>query len=803
MRVPLEWLREWVEFEDSPEGLAERLTFGGIEVEAIERVGSTYEGVVVGEVRAVERHPNADRLTVCRVWDGQQEVTVVCGAPNVRAGGRYPLARPGARLPNGMEIRAARIRGVESSGMLCAPDELGISDDHSGLLELPADARPGSTLAEVLGGPDVVLDLEITPNRPDCLSVVGIAREVAALYRTRVRVPEFALSEATDLAPVTSRIHVEVEDSTLCPRYTARCIEGVRIGLSPAWMRWRLERAGVRPICNAVDVTNYVMLELGQPQHAFDLALIRGGVICVRRARPGERIRTLDGEERELSPEMLVIADAEGPVAIAGVMGGEGSGVTERTTAILLESASFLSSSVRVTSRRLGLNSESSFRFARGVDPELAELASRRAAALLAQLTGGRVVPGVVDVYPRPERPRTVSVRMERVRSLLGVDVSTDQVADTLSALGWQVRREADDRLTAVVPTWRRDVTADVDVIEEFARVYGLDRIPAPAPAARVVLSADDREARADSFVRQLCAALGLQEVMNYSLTSDRLLDQFGLDDPALRIRLPNPISAEQAVLRTDLIPQLVETLGRNRARQVEHAAVVEFGRVFRRGPEGGSIEIERLAIGLMGSAGRGPLSVRPTPKPLESFLWVKGIVERLCEALRTPVPEFQPVVVPAFEPGESVQVVLEGQPIGRAGVVRKVIASEWRIYDPVAVAELDIEPFLRHWGRVPTPVPPPVFPCAVRDLAFVVDRRIRNEQILAAIRQVAPPFLESVTLFDVYEGPGIPEGRKSMAYSLTYRSPERTITDEEVQRAQERIAAHVAAELGATLRAG
>jgi len=803
MRVPLEWLKDWVEFDDSPEGLAERLTFGGIEVEGIERVGSTYEGVIVGEVRAVERHPNADRLTVCHVWDGQQELTIVCGAPNVRVGGRYPLARPGARLPNGMEIRVARIRGVGSAGMLCAPDELGISDDHLGLLELPADAAPGQPLAEVLGGPDVVLDLEVTPNRPDCLSIMGVAREVAALYRTRVRAPDWSVPEAADLAPVGTRIRVEIEDSTLCPRYTARCIGGVRIGLSPAWMRWRLERAGVRPICNAVDVTNYIMLELGQPQHAFDLARIRGGIICVRRARPGERIRTLDGEERELSPDMLVIADAEGPVAIAGVMGSEGSGVSESTSTLLLESASFLSSSVRATSRRLGLNSESSFRFARGVDPELAELASRRAAALLAQLTGGRVAPGVVDVYPRPERPRAVSVRMERVRSLLGVDVGMDQVADTLSALGWEVRREEDDRLTAIVPTWRRDVTAEVDVIEEFARLYGLDRIPAPAPAARVVPTADDREARAESHVRQLCAALGLQEVMNYSLTSGRLLDQFGLDDPALRIRLPNPISAEQAVLRTDLIPQLVETLGRNRARQIDHAAVVEFGKVFRRRPDGGSVETERLAIGLMGSAGRSLFSLRPTPTPLESFLWVKGIVERLCEALRAPAPELRPTSAPAFEPGECVDVFLDGQQVGRAGIVRKAIAREWRIYEPVAVAELNLEPLLRRWGSVPTPVPPPVFPCTVRDLAFVVDRRVRHEQVVAAIREVAPPFLESVTLFDVYEGPGIPEGRKSLAYSLTYRSPERTITDDEVQRAQERIAAHVVAELGATLRAG
>ncbi|MCX7819895.1 MAG: phenylalanine--tRNA ligase subunit beta [Kiritimatiellae bacterium] len=803
MRVPLEWLRELVEFEDSPEGLAERLTFSGIEVEGIERVGADLSGVIVAEVRSVEQHPHADRLTVCRVWDGTSERTVVCGAPNVRPGGRYALATPGAKLPNGLTLRVAKIRGVESHGMLCAEDELGLSADHTGLLELPPDSAPGKPLVEILGGPDVVLDLEITPNRPDCLSLLGVAREVAALYRRPLRVPTVEFSEA-DEAQIGEAFRVEVRAPDLCPRYTARWIRGLTIGPSPRWMQTRLSRAGIRPINNVVDITNYVLLELGQPLHAFDAAQIQGRLIQVRRAMRGETLRTLDAQTRELDESMLVIADAAGPVALAGVMGGDRSAIAAETREILLESASFSPPSIRTTSRRLGLTTESSYRFARGVDPELADVASRRACALLVRLAGGRVARGAVDHYPQPVQPRRIELRMKRLRGLLGISAAPETVAETLSALGLEVQVERDERLVAQIPSFRSDLRIEADLVEEFARLHGLEHIPAAMPSARVVPEADDRPARATSEVREVFRALGLFEVMNYSLTAERLLDRFGLDDPSIRVRLPNPISIDQAVLRTSLLPQMVETLGRNRTRQVPDAALVEFGRVFARRSDGTVAEEDRLAVGLMGSAGRGPLARRPPPGELETFRWLKGILEAAAAALRAPPPAFSPAPAEAFEAGLGFEVRFgpAAEAVGRAGIVRRSLTTDWKIYEPVAVAELKLQSLTVGLTSIPLPVPPPQFPCTVRDLALLVPREVRHEQVLDVMRRAAPPLLERIELFDVFEGAALPPGTKSMAYSLTWRATDRTITDDEVQRAHMAVAEAVVRELGARIRA-
>jgi phenylalanyl-tRNA synthetase beta chain len=799
MRVPLEWLREYVAFEDTPQGLAGRLTFGGIEVEAIEPVGSDFAGLIVGEVRAVERHPNADRLTVCRVFDGAAEIQVVCGAPNVKAGGRYPFAPEGATLPNGMKIKAAKLRGVESHGMLCAEDELGLSEDHAGLMDLPADVVAGTPLVGILGGPDTVLDLEITPNRPDCLSLLGVAREVAALYRLPLRPPSTEVPEFG--APVYAFAGVDVRDADLCPRYTARVIRGLRIGPSPRWMQNRLSRAGVRPINNAVDVTNYVMLEMGQPLHAFDHALLKDGHVVVRRAAEGEVMCTLDGQERKLAGSMLVIADPDRAVAVAGVMGGAGSEVRDGTSTILLESACFQPAGVRATSKALGLVTESSYRFARGVDPDLADRASRRAAALLADLGGGTVAPGVIDRYPAPAAPRTLSCRVSAIRRTLGIETDAETVSGVLRALDLGVAARDADTLDVTVPTFRGDLRIEVDLVEEFARLHGLDRIPARTPAARVVDGADDRGVRAAAMVRDAAAGLGLTEIMNYSLTSEALLDRFGLDDAARRIRLPNPLSAEQSVLRPSLIPQLVETLGRNRAHQVADAAFIEFGRTYEQEPGGPTREAARLAIGLMGAAGRGPLARRPAPEPLETFRWMKGILAGLLGALRGGEPALRAAPAGAFEPGQSFLVTVGGADAGRCGVLRRRIAAEWRIYDPVVVAELDLDALTPGVHAIPVPKPPPTVPCSVRDLAFVLPRATRHEDVMAAIRGAAPAELERIELFDIYEGRGIPADRKSMAYSLTYRAAGRTLTDDEVQRFHQSVADAVVRDLKAEIR--
>ncbi len=798
MRVPIEWLREYVAFEDTVQGLADKLTFSGIEVEGIEQVGHAYDGVVVAEVRAVERHPNADRLTVCRVFDGTRELQVVCGAPNVRPGLRCPFAGVGATLPNGLTLKAAKLRGVESFGMLCAEDELGLSDNHDGLMELTGPHPAGTPFREVVGGPDTVLDLEITPNRPDCLCLIGIAREVAALYHLPLRRPEVRLSESAE--SVDALVQVRIEDPRLCPRYTARVLSGLRIAPSPAWMQDRLTRAGVRPINNVVDVTNYVMLESGHPLHAFDRALLKGSRITVRPAREGEVLRTLDNRDRPLTSSQLVIADEAGPVALAGVMGGAGSEIRDTTVSVLLESAGFEKSGIRATSRGVGLATESSHRFARGVDPAGAEWASRRAAALMVELAGGACARGVVDAYPAPVAPRTVRARLPVFSRMLGMPCAPEDIVRTLTALELEAVVR-DDVLEARVPTFRNDLQIEVDLVEEYARISGLDRIPCATPTARIAPGADDRRARLFRAVRDQLAGLGLQEIMNYSLTAPALLERFGLLDDTC-IRLPNPLSEEQSVLRPSLLPQVTETLGRNRARQVSEAAVCEFGRTYRQRPGAGVREVEALAVGLMGAAGRGVLRKRAAVEPEEMIQWVKGVVEHVLRDGGIGAWSWRASTAPAFLPGTVLDLVIEGEAAGRAGLLDPRLAGEWRIYEPVGLAELDLARLLNPDARRKVqPVPPPPYPSSTRDIAFVADCALTHAQIEDVIRAAAPAGLEQVALFDVYQGRSIGRGRRSLAYSLTYRSSSRTLTDSEVNEMHQAVVDALKNRLGVEIR--
>jgi phenylalanyl-tRNA synthetase beta chain len=800
MKVPLSWLREYVAFEDTPEGLADRLTFSGIEVEGIAPFGPDLTGLVAARVEAVERHPQADRLTVCRVFDGAAECGVVCGAPNVRAGGVYPFAPAGATLPNGMKIKTAKLRGVVSNGMLCAEDELGLSDDHGGLMELDPSVAPGTPLTDLFGRPDTVLDLEITPNRPDCLGLLGIAREVAALYGLPLRRPEV---ELTPVGPeAATEAAIEVRDAEACPRYTARVIRNVVPGAAPLWMQRRLAAAGVRPIDVIVDITNYVMLETGQPLHAFDLSLLRGRRVIVRRAAADERIVTLDGQARTLSPEMLVIADAEGPVAVAGVMGGAGSEIRPATSTVLLESAAFHRGRVRATARALGLATESSHRFARGVDPGGVDWAGRRAAALLQAHAGGAVAPGLLEAYPAPPPARTVRVRPERVAALLGAPAEGADIAAALGALEIPARVEADGGVAAEIPGFREDLTLPEDLAEEFARLRGLDAIPERAPVARLAPGADDRPARARRTLHEALVGLGLTEVMNYSLTSPALLDRVDAADAAARLVLPHPLSEEQSVLRPSLLPQVIDTLGRNRARQTAEAAVFELGRVFRRTAEGGHAEAERVAIGLLGPVGRDPLRKRAPATPAEALSWLRGILDALARALHAPVPALAPAAHPAFEPGLALALTLDGVPAGVSGILRRALAAEERIYEPVALAELDPAPWLAAVFTPAAPAAPPVHPSSTRDVAFFVPRAVRHAQVVELLRRAVPgPELERVELFDIFEGRAAGEGRKSMAYSLTFRAAGRTLKDEEVLRFHEAAMRALKEELGAELR--
>lgn len=801
MRLPICWLKDYVDFDDSVENLAEKLTFSGIEVEAIEEVGSDFSGLVVGEVLKVESHPNADRLNLVTVEFGdEQPLRVVCGAPNVEVGGKYPFAPLNSVLPGGFKIKKAKIRGEVSRGMLCAPDELGLSDSHEGLLKLDSDSVPGTPLVEVLGRPETVLELEITPNRPDCLSMIGVAREVAALYGTELKVPE-AQAEV-DSQSQNEPCSVNLKEPNLCPRYVARNLESVEVAGSPNWMQKRLRLAGLRPINNVVDITNFVLLECGQPLHAFDRKLLAEERVVVRRAQKEEELETLDGEMRELSEEMLVIADAEKPVALAGIMGGSDSEISSETDSILLESACFESSGIRATSKKLALVSDSSYRFQRGVDIGGVDWASRRAVSLLKEYAGAKLVQGVADIYPEPKPTKRVECSWESISKLLGIPVSSAEIKDVFESLGLSVAE--DDGSTGVVeiPSFRIDLSREVDLAEEFIRIYGLDQLSDIDPVSRVIPGTGNERVRACRECRKHLEGLGASEIVNYTFTSPKLLDLIDENNGPIREVLPHPISADQSVLRPSLVPQMVETLARNHARQQEEALFFEIGRVFSRSEK----EVEQtecLAVGMMGPVGRGLLDRESSVEAEEIFLWMKGFLESICAAQGTPALDFKAQDFEPFAAGESVAIVLKGNFIGMMGVLKESLNSEFRFQEPLVVAEIELEPLLDNFFEIVPVESPSIYPLVMRDYAFVVDQSVTHEEIMQALASKAPPELKKIDLFDVYAGKGVAEGKKSVAYRFTYSSKEKTLTDEVVNAYHRIVGREVCKALGAEIREG
>ena len=797
MKVPISWLKEYVDLDLSVADVADKLTFSGIEVEGIEILGEGIEGVVVGEVLEVRPHPNADRLRLCRVSDGTEVYDVVCGAPNVAEGQKVAFAPVGITLPGNFKLKKAKIRGEVSMGMLCAEDELGLSEEHDGIMVLPPETVTGTPLTELLGLPDAVLELEVTWNRPDCLSMIGIAREIAALTGCELKRPEVSISE--EARPAADAVSVSIEAPDRCGRYTARILEGVETGASPLWMQQRLQRAGVRPISNVVDVTNYVMLECGQPLHAFDLGQVAESSIVVRRAQEGESLETLDGVARTLRAEDLVIADATRALALAGVMGGADSEISDQTTSVLLESACFTPPPIHTTSRDLGLNSESSHRFERGVDPDGVAWASLRAAQLMQQLGGGRVLSGMVDAYPGQQELAEVSVRWARLDSLMGVDIPEKTTVGILESLGFELAARDELQACFKVPSFRMDISREADLIEEVCRMHGLDNVPDVLPQSKVIPGVDDVDVRAGFALRKVLLGLGLSEGMHYSFASDKLLALTGYQDDGSWVVLPNPVSADHGVMRPSLLPQMVESLGRNSARHDEGCALFEMGRTFRL-QDGSVIEKDRLAIGLLGKMGRQGIDVHRPVEAEEIFLWAKGILEMLAERCHIAI-DFEPCEAPGFEPGEVVTVLLDGCAAGVLGNLAATVRHHWRMAEPVAVAELDAaclrQGIFAFEGLRTLSTYPPIH----RDVAMVLPLAVSHAKVVATIREAAPPELTSVALFDIFQGKGIGEGRRSLAYSLTYQSLERTLTDQEVNGFHERVRETLRSTLGAEMR--
>ena len=799
MKLPISWLNEYVDVSDIPvQELAERLTRSGLQVEGIETTGPEplSDFFVVVEVKTCEPHPDSDHLHVTTVTDGKETWQVVCGAPNCRAGLKTAFAKIGAVIPDGgFKIKKGKLRGVESFGMLCSSKELALpGGDHSGIMELPPDAPVGAFLRDVVGGekPETVFDIEVTWNRPDALSVIGLAREFSAILGRPLKMPavDFVESE-TD---VNDEVKVTVEDVVRCPRYTARVVTSVQDGPSPDFMRTRLEACGVRSLGLLVDVTNYVMLECGQPMHAFDYRTLAGREIVVRDARPGETIKTLDGVERKLDESMLVIADAEKPSAVAGVMGGEGSEIAAGTDRVLIESALFEPTSTKYTATKLGLGTESSYRYIRGVDKDLADWSSRRAAHLLQKYGKAVVAKGVVDVDNRAKPLNAdVTLDFDRARSLIGIPIGNDAMVVILKHLGFVCRDEEPGKFYAAaktatfgVPSWRWDIQLEADLVEEIARLYGLDNIPDTMPSAPSVSPLSDAPFRAKEKVRETCLSLGFTEAMHYSFLSAGELEAFDArpETKAVRLALPDPVSAEYGVLRDSLLPQLMGSLGRNATHQMETAELFEMGRVFGKAKDGTPFEAERLSLGFVGPVGRGALDRRRAVSVEEALLWIKGAVERLAAAVHVGKLEFRATEHPAFAPGAALAIVVNGRPAGVAGVISAKLRHPFRLTTQMALAELDLAPLLKRFDAVGKVSPVPAFPMVKRDIAFVAGAGVTHEAVTKCIRKAAPPELIGISLFDIFSSKDIGKDRRSFAYSLAFRAPDRTLTDDEVNRA-------------------
>ena len=797
MNVTLNWLKTYIDFELSPNELADRLTMLGVEVESIKQPGSELGGVVVGSVNAIKPHPNADKLVLCQVDIGEpEELQIVCGAPNVRVGMHAPVATIGATLPIGLTIKRAKLRGETSQGMLCSEKELALSEDAAGLMELSTDIPVGTPLATALGLDDTVFELEITPNRPDCLSLIGVAREIRAETGNPLKLPQVDFKEnKTDVRETTS---VTIGAPDLCPRYAARVIRGVKIGQSPAWLQQRLESVGIGVINNIVDITNFVLMEYGQPLHAFDYHKLTENRIVVRRAVSGEKLKTLDEIERELTSDMLVIADAEKPVALAGVMGGYDSEITEATYDVLLESAYFNPSSIRATAKALGMSTEASYRFERGADPGSVLAALDRAAQLITELAGGTTCKGVVDVYPGEQPLTEIQLRPKRVNFVLGTEIEPATMKEILTRLGFGVETSR-SVYSVTVPTFRADITREIDLIEEIARVYGYDNIPTALPKGDIPVPALDPKVEVRRCIKQFLLASGMMEALNYSFSDPNSFDKtrFAADNP-LRSAIPlqNPLSPEMSVLRTTLLPGLLENAQRNRNHQIDTIALFEIGSVFT--PSNQQKEPEQVSGVLAGQVGEGVYS-NPYRQP--DFYDIKGLVEGILEVCGITDYKLQKTGAPTFHPGRNAAVMLGDRQLGIFGEAHPEVLENYDLPYKAYLFDFDMEALVDAAIFAKRFEPISVYPKVERDLAIVVDKETLSDMPTELIYKTGGEWVESVRLFDVYEGEQVPEGKKSLAYTIIYHSATETLTDKAVNALHDKIVERLNQELGAELR--
>ncbi|MFA5524190.1 MAG: phenylalanine--tRNA ligase subunit beta [Tissierellales bacterium] len=797
MLIPVKWLKEYVDIDIDSKELADKLTMSGSHVDSIEAIDKGIEKVVVGKIIEISQHPDADKLVITQIDVGTEVIQIVTGANNIKVGDYIPVALVGAKLPGGVKIKKGKLRGVESSGMLCSAQELGINDNvvpkenKDGIFILDKEYNLGKDIKETLGLYGEIIDFEITPNRPDCLSIIGMARETAATLGKTMKHLDIKINNQVDnIDNHFNGISVEAKD--LCNRYYAKVVKDIKIGQSPMWIQRRLMEAGVRPINNIVDITNYVMLEIGQPIHAFDLSKLSGKKIIVRRAREGEKIKTLDGIERNLESSVLVIADESRPMAIAGVMGGEDSEVTNDTVSILIESANFNGRSVRLTSRKVSLRTEASAKYEKDLDPNLSDIACNRVCQLIEEIGAGTVVSGHIDIYDGKAEERTLEVLPEKANRLLGTDIEASEMVKMLNALELKSKLE-NDKIVVSVPSFRRDLTIEADLIEEVGRIYGIDKIISQPLVGTLTKAEKTLFRQIEDKAKAILTGIGLNEITTYSFISPKQYDKLNISEESLKrksVEIRNPLGEDFSVMRTTLIGNMLEVMTRNYKYGVDRAWVYETGSTFT--PKELPIkelpyESRTLSIGMYGSS---------------DFFTLKGVVDTLFEKLG--IRDFEYIrekYDSTFHPGRTATITLGNHVLGIIGEVHPDVLDNFGMKERVYVAELNFELIVLHSNLDRKYTPLPKYPSVTRDIALVVDEEIMVKEIEKIIMENGKKLVEAIKLFDVYKGGQIEKGKKSVAYSIIYRSHEKTLTDEDVARVHDKIVVKLQENLNATLR--
>ena len=801
MKVSLNWLKEFVDIDQTPAEVAEILTMAGLEVEGLEHKAKNLNDFNVAKILDIKPHPRADRLSICKLDAGKETVSVVCGATNINKGDFVPLALPGTSLPDGMAIKVSRIRGELSQGMLLAEDEMGLTDDHSGIMILPDNLTPGQPLTDAMDLEDWILEITLTPNRIDCASILGIAREIGALTKKKITIPEVHFEE-TDIS-IQDLAEVIVLDSNGCPRYTAGLVDKVKIGPSPFWIRYKLHVSGIRSINNVVDITNYVLMEFGQPLHAFDYHRLGDRKIVVKRAKNNQIFTTLDEQTRDLDDQTLMICDGKREIAIAGIMGGLNSEITESSTTVLIESAYFNPTMIRRSSKMLSLSTEASYRFERGIDIEGVDLALKRSLRLIKQLTGGNIAKGIIDCYPKTWSSPRITLRVEKANKILGTNVDVKIMANHLSSLSMAVKIVDQNRLVVSPPSFRVDITREADLIEEIARLIGYNNIPVTLPAIRPT-EEDITEFLLRDRIKNMLVGMGFTEIITYSFISPKSADILGAEQNSnLRsfVKLLNPLTQDQSVMRTSLIPGLLSTVRLNSLRGQNDLRIFEWGKTYIKGE--GELPQERLVLAALITGMGSTQEWYQSPREAD-FFDIKGMTENILEELGIEKAEFKRnSPKEGFDPYEYAGIHCSDTEIGTIGKVSKEVMDGYELEKKAYILELYIETLssLVVWEKKFTPLAR--FPSVRRDISIIVNRSTDTAILINIVREMGKDLVESVDIFDAYQGKQIAPQEKAMALRISYRSDKRTLTDDEVNKIHEEVIEEICRQTGGRLREG